>query len=314
MTAAPTPTPVGYAADRWSALGTYVQLVVAGPDALRDARREAETLLDEVDRAYSRFRPDSDLVRANASAGSWVRVSLLLVSALQAALDAARETDGLVDPTVGGSLEALGYDRDLAELQAGDGPAGVPVPVPLRAWQEVGVDPAGAVRVPRGVVVDLGAVGKAFAADLLAARLASRVGVDCVVSLGGDVAIGSIQDGGRHGWRVEIAEGVSDAPAQVVTLDRGGLATSTTTQRRWRRGGRTVHHVLDPRTGRPVEGEWRTASVAAADCVAANTASTAALVLGDQAVPALEARGLPARLVAQDGTVRTVGGWPGEAA
>jgi thiamine biosynthesis lipoprotein len=162
--------------------------------------------------------------------------------------------------------------------------------------------------------VDLGAVGKAFAADLLAARLVARVGVDCVVSLGGDVAVGACRDGDRHGWQVAVAEGAAEAPAQVVTIDRGGLATSTTTQRRWRRGGRDVHHLLDPRTGRPVQGTWRTASVAAANCVSANTASTASLVRGEQAVAWLEARGLPARLVAQDGAVRTVGGWPGDGA
>jgi FAD:protein FMN transferase len=312
VTAAPAPAAVGYAADRWSALGTYVQLVVAGPGALGDARREADVLLDEVDRACSRFRPDSDLVRANAAAGSWVRVSPLLVSALQAALDAARESDGLVDPTIGRSLEALGYDRDYAELQEGDGPAAVPVPARLRAWQEVAVDPDGAVLVPQDVVVDLGAVGKAYAADLLAARLVSRVGVDCVVSLGGDVAVGARGDGGGHPWQVAVAEGAAQAPAQVVTIDRGGLATSTTTQRRWLRGGRTVHHLLDPRTGRPIEGTWRTASVVAADCLRANTASTASLVRGEQAVAWLEARGLPARLVAQDGAVRTVCGWPGD--
>jgi thiamine biosynthesis lipoprotein len=181
------------------------------------------------------------------------------------------------------------------------------------------VDPDGADRVPPGVVVDLGAVGKAYAADLLAGRLVARVGVDCVVSLGGDVAVGVTGDAGQdagqddgHGWQVAVAEGAADVPAQVVTIDRGGLATSTTTQRRWRRGGRTVHHLLDPRTGRPVEGMWRTVSVAAADCVAANTASTAALVQGEQAAGWLQARGLSARLVAQDGTVRTIGGWPGD--
>jgi thiamine biosynthesis lipoprotein len=312
VTAAPTPALVGYAADRWSALGTYVQLVVAAPPLLAAARAEAEALLAEVDLAYSRFRPDSDLVRANAAAGSWVRVSPLLVGALDAAIAAAHETDGLVDPAIGRSLEALGYDRDYAEFQDADGPAALPMPAPVRAWREIGVDPQGAVLVPAGVVVDLGAVGKAFAADLLARSIAERLGTDCVVSLGGDVAIGAAGEPGGHGWQVEIAEGAGDAPAQVVALDRGGLATSTTTQRRWRRGGHALHHLLDPRTGRPVAGTWRTASVAAAHCVAANTASTAALVLGAHAAAWLADRDLPARLVADDGTVRTVGGWPAE--
>jgi len=153
-------------------------------------------------------------------------------------------------------------------------------------------------------------VGKAFAADLVAGSIARSVGADCVVSLGGDVAVGAVQDSPGHPWQVAVGEAPGGDPAQLVVLDRGGMATSTTTHRRWRSGGATVHHLLDPRTGRPVERSWRTASVAAASCVAANTASTAALVLGAAAPAWLTERGLPARLVAQDGSVRVLGGWP----
>ena len=95
-----------------------------------------------------------------------------------------------------------------------------------------------------------------------------------------------------------------------VTITAGGLATSGTTRRRWRRGGRTVHHIVDPRTGDIPASRWRTVSVAAATCVDANTASTAAVVLGDAAPGWLAARGLPARLVDVDGAVSTTAGWP----
>ena len=139
-----------YAAAQWSALGTYAQLVVAGPAALDAARAEADRLLSAVDMAYSRFRPDSDLVRVNRAAGSWVRVHPLLVAALTAALAAADETGGLVDPTLGGALEALGYDRDFSELPRPDEPPGpdagrVPVPprsqVPPRSPIQCGLPP-----------------------------------------------------------------------------------------------------------------------------------------------------------------------------
>jgi thiamine biosynthesis lipoprotein len=318
-----------YAAAQWSALGTYVQLVVAGADRLDAARAEAARLLGAVDLAYSRFRPDSDLVRVNGAAGGWVDVHPLLVAALTAALAAAEDTDGLVDPTLGRALEALGYDRDFAQLpipRPGTavpqpqepepqepqpaGPAAIPEIVRPEAWREVDVDPQGRVRVPAGVVLDLGAVGKAFAADLVAGSIARSVGADCVVSLGGDVAVGATSDSPGHPWQVAVAEGPGDDPAQLVVLDRGGMATSTTTHRRWEHGGSTVHHLLDPRTGRPVERSWRTVSVAAASCVAANTASTASLVLGAAAPGWLAERGLPARLVGRDGTVTVVGGWP----
>ena len=320
MTASPA-APPAYAAAQWSALGTYVQLVVAGPDRLEAARAEATRVLAAVDLACSRFRPDSDLVRANRAAGSWVRVHPLLVAALTAALGAADETGGLVDPTLGRALEALWYDRDFAQLPAPRGgedlprhhPAAVPQPVRPGSWREIGVD-APRIRVPAGVVLDLGAVGKAFAADLVAGSVARTVGADCVVSLGGDVAVGATPDSPGHPWQVAVAERPGDGPAQLVVLDRGGMATSTTTHRRWQHDGGTVHHLLDPRTGRPVERTWRTVSVAAASCVAANTASTAALVLGAAAPAWLTDRGLPARLVAQDGSVTVLGGWPGAAA
>jgi thiamine biosynthesis lipoprotein len=113
------------------------------------------------------------------------------------------------------------------------------------------------------------------------------------------------------GWAVGVADGHRcAAPAATVLLREGGLATSSVTQRRWRRGGKTMHHILDPRTGAPVTPVWRTVSVAAASCVEANIATTAAIVWGAAARRRLEAGGFHARLVSVDGRVTTVGGWP----
>lgn len=91
----------------------------------------------------------------------------------------------------------------------------------------------------------------------------------------------------------------------------GGLATSSPLGRTWRRGDARLHHIVDPVTGRPARSCWRTASVAAASCVGANIASTAAILRGERAIGWLEGLGLPARLVRQDGTAVTVAGWPG---
>ena len=98
----------------------------------------------------------------------------------------------------------------------------------------------------------------------------------------------------------------------MVTIHDGGLATSSTAARRWRRGGDILHHILDPRTGRPAAPVWRTVSVAAATCADANTAATAAIIRGRQAIGWLTGLGLPARLVALDGTVRTLADWPSD--
>jgi thiamine biosynthesis lipoprotein len=105
-----------------------------------------------------------------------------------------------------------------------------------------------------------------------------------------------------------------DGPGPVIGVASGGLATSGTSVRRWRAGGITLHHIIDPRTGRPAETPWRTVTVAAQTCVEANVASTASVVLGDEAPAWLAARGLPARLVTDEGAVRAVAAWPEEVA
>lgn len=292
----------------WHALGTYVHLSTAETTALEPARRVATLLLDDVDRACSRFRGDSDLVRANAAAGSWTNVDPLLVQAISAAIDAAAQTDSLVDPTLGHSLEAVGYDRDISLIPAtSTGPVGIPRPARTGAWQEILLDPEGAVRVPSGCALDLGATAKAWAADLIANSIAAESDSTVVISLGGDLAVA----GPGNGWPVAISETIDDpAGAEIVHLPYGGLATSSTAARRWIRGGVIRHHLIDPRTGEPTTGPWRTVTATGATCVAANTASTAAIVLGDQAVSWLTARDIPARLVDTQGTIARTARWP----
>jgi thiamine biosynthesis lipoprotein len=159
--------------------------------------------------------------------------------------------------------------------------------------------------VPLGIWLDLGATAKALAADRIAVRGAAAAGCGVLVGLGGNVAVGG--DAPGAGWEVRTPD---DQPAVTGTLAGGGLATSSTARRRWRRGGRTVHHIVDPRSGDIATPYWRTASVVADSCVDANTASTAAIVLGRAAPQWLTERALPARLVAEDGTVTHVAGWP----
>lgn len=307
---------VAYAMTSWRALGTYVQLVVAREDLLEAAREEAVQVLALVDAGCSRFREDSDLVRANRSAGHWVPVRPILAQAVNAALRAARQTGGLVDPTLGRSLVAVGYDRDLAQVQADHGPTALPLPAVPEAWRQVGVrldDEQAEVSVPLGVALDLGATGKAFASDLIAATVVDNVGTDLVISIGGDIAIGCTEpDAESHHWQIGVSELPDTTPDQTVILPRGGMATSSTVHRRWTRGGETVHHLLDPRTGRPVKRSWRTVSVAAATCLEANAASTASIVLGERAPAWLAKHDLAARLVGTNGEVVTVAGWPQE--
>jgi len=301
----------------WRALGTGVRLVVLDGD-LDVARRAVEDVLDRVDRAYSRFRDDSEIVGLNALAGSSVAVSSLLADAIAAGLRAAEATGGAVDPTVGRAMRAIGYDADFDSVRNPSGPIELRLE-PIPGWQSIQFSAAHReVRVRPGVELDLGSTGKGLASDLAAAAALTAIrgtGGDkrggVLVSLGGDIAVGGTPPDG--GWRILIAEDSetpSDAAGEVVAIETGAIATSSTTVRRWRRGNRALHHLIDPRTGVSVDSPWRTATVAAATCVEANTAATAAIVMGTGAIAWLDAARLPARLVALDGTMTRLNGWP----
>jgi len=301
----------GIASAGWRAIGTGVRVVVHD-GSLEAARAAVADVLDEVDRVMSRFRDDSELARLNARSGEEVGVSPLLGDAIAAGLRAARITNGSVDPTVGRAMRLIGYDLDFRSLPQD----GAPLEVRFEAvpgWQTVALAAdRRRVRVARGVEIDLGSVGKALAADLAAGRALDATGRGGVlVSLGGDIAVAGTPPDGD--WRVLVAEdseAPADGPGEVVAIRTGAIATSSTTVRRWRRGDRALHHLIDPRTGAPVESPWRTASVVAATCVDANTAATAAIVLRDAALGWLGSTGLAARLVSTDGEIVRVGGWP----
>ena len=307
MTALEVPVRVRHGTATWRALGTYVHLSTSDESALEPAQQIAARLLEDVDRTCSRFRQDSDLVRANAGAGSWTNVDPLLLKAIGAAIEAAEQTGGLVDPTLGHALVAVGYDRDISLVLAeSSDPAGVPVPARAGAWRDIQRDLAGAVLVPHGSALDLGATAKAWAADLIVAAIAAELDGTVVLSLGGDVAVA-----GPGGWPVAITETIDDpAGAEVVHLPYGGLATSSTAARRWIRDGVIRHHLIDPRSGEPTSGRWRTVTATGATCLAANTATTAAIVLGDRALTWLGDRDIPARLVSTSGRIVRTDRWP----
>ena len=310
----PTPAPA-IGARTFRALGTFATLLVTRPDRLEPARDLLAAELAAMDAACSRFRPDSELWRVNRARGRPVPVSPLFADALRVALAAAVLTDGDVDPTCGRSLVRLGYDRDFARARRRTGRLRQP-PVPAGGWRTVELDPdRREVTVPAGVLLDLGATAKALAADRAAAAIEATVGGGVLVNLGGDIRVaGDLPD---DGWPVGIADDVgfdastaSIQPRQVVTIRDGGLATSSTLGRAWRRGETDLHHIIVPATGLPAESCWRTVSVAAASCVDANIASTAAILRGGQAPGWLDGLDLPARLVRHDGSAVTAGGWP----
>ena len=301
------------AVSTFPALGVIVSVLTVDPVALAAADAKLRVALDELDRACSRFRPDSELSQVMASGGKPVPVSPLLWELLVAAVEVAQMTGGAVDPTVGAAVAALGYDRDFGGVRR-FGPALHPTPVPAPGWRCLDLDAERrTLRVPEGVVVDLGSSAKAYAADRAAAEIAASLGTGVLVNLAGDIAVAGNPPAG--GWPIGLALDSGTAPEKtttVVSISSGGLASSGTAVRTWQRGGRQLHHIVDPTTGDVAESPWSLVTVAAGSCLLANAASTAAIVMGERGLSWLRGLGLPARFVRRAGGVETTEGWPAD--
>lgn len=303
------------------ALGTFCSVLVTRPAGLTEALRLLSGELAAIDLACSRFRDDSELARLNRAGGKAMRISPLFARAIEVGLLAAEITSGDVDPTCGAALIGLGYDRDFNELAdaalktkplASGRPASTETD-----WRCVALDADKlTVRVPTGVVLDLGATAKALAADLAASLIGERLDCGVLVNLGGDIAIAGPSPEG--GWRIGVDDSIATSeaapvgvnPDPVVAVEAGGVATSCPAVRAWQRGDRQLHHIVVPTTGQPAEIYWAAATVAAATCVDANIASTASIIRGRSAPAWLAELGLPARLARPDGRVISTGGWP----
>lgn len=305
----------------WEAFGTTVVLRLAEPTELARTERLLRAELDAIDQACSRFRADSELTAVNARAGLRTVIGPLLEEALELSLRAATITGGALDPTVGLDLKRAGYDRDwsliaeheLAEQHSSLSDVSVVVSARrLGRWERIGLDSAlGAVTIPHHISLDLGATAKAWAADRAAQAARRASGCGALVSIGGDLAFaGEAPD---EGWLVRVTDdhrASLDTPGQTIRMASGGLATSSTTTRRWRKDGLEMHHIIDPLTGSPADSPWRTVSVAAESCADANIAATATLAKSDAGTEWLRESGLPARLVDHEGSVLTLGEWP----
>jgi len=294
----------------FDAIGTTNRIIATDQTALATAVGLAKDYLSDLDRAVSRFRDDSEVSRLAATAANgttWCWGSPLFLDHLDAALRAARLSDGLVDFTVGSAMVAAGYDTDLEAVRARPGFTlrleGVRVP----GWESVGRTSDGRITTPRGTVLDFGSTAKARAADVIARRLALTLPGGFLVNLGGDIAPSGTAPAG--GWRIGV-EAADGSVLQVVSVTNQGVATSSTQLRRWQTDAGTVHHIIDPRTGRPAPLTWAQVTCIAADTLEANTASTAALVLGEDAPDWLIRKGVAARLDRPDGSVTFTPGWP----
>lgn len=272
-------TPEGLARRDFATMGTTVSVVLPA-DRIAEAVA-VEGVFRDWHRICTRFDPDSELSRLNAAAGHRHEVGALLFEVIAAARRAAEATDGLFDPTLLGTLEAIGYDRDFAGLT---GVGGAPAHRSRSAltpstggWRELELDPEWhTVRLPEGTGLDLGGLAKGMAVDAAIALLADRGVATAAVDAGGDLAVRGLP-AGASSWPIAV-----DAPnaSHRLSLVRGALATSSVARRRWRQGPLERHHLIDPRTGSPSATPLWSVSVAAPTCAQAEVAAKVAFLLG----------------------------------
>jgi thiamine biosynthesis lipoprotein len=279
----------------FDAMGSAIRLIVgepldpSSPDPER-AAEDARRWLTDFDARMSRFRPDSELSALNDDARPDVPASALLRATVRAGVWAAQRTNGLVDPTLTGELERIGY----ASSRAGVAPASLldalavapprlpASPSPAARWRHVQVvDDVGLIHRPPGVRLDSGGAGKGLAADAIARRLAGydRVAVDC----GGDVRVAGAATR-TNPFDIEIEHPLTGRTAHSFRLGDGAIATSGLGTRIWRTpDGGFAHHLVDPATGRPAWTGLIQATAIASTALEAETLSKAALLSGAEA-------------------------------
>jgi thiamine biosynthesis lipoprotein len=300
----------------FSAMNTGVGFWVWSTDTermpmIRAGMRWAEEVSAGVEAELSRFRSTSALSRLNRAAGRGPQVvSPTLWTVLLAALDAADESGGTYDPTVLPSLERAGYDRSFEAIAAtGDTETDCPPVRTFGSWRRIRVDnSARSVDLPGDFALDLGGIAKGWTVDHVALALAPLGPV--LVDAGGDLRVVGTVDGEL--WAIGVQEPFTpERDRTLVRLRCGALAPNSIGGRRWQRGDRMLHHVIDPRTGTSADSDLYAVTVHAPDAITGDVAAKVVLVLGTGAGTAyVLKRGLSALLTATDGREMVVGNFP----
>lgn len=296
-----------YAEQHVSAMGTKAHIVIVGREADRRLGSAIERVFD-LEQRWSRFSPTSEVSRFNAACGEPVAVSADTITLVEHGVAGWRLTDGSFDPTMALQIAEAGYDRDFGELatKVASSP-----PRPAAGCEGLTIDRAASeVRLPPGVGFDPGGFGKGLAADIVVRELMEDGARGAMINLGGDLAVRGVPPDGDE-WTISVSEPtVVDGCITRAHLVDGALATSTTAKRRWRTPTGTCTHVLDPKSGRSIDGETTLATVIAGEAWWAEVCATALLVrrevAGDVFVDDLDEAAL---LVSSDGRLERFAGF-----
>lgn len=239
------------------AMNSRITFAAEGTNA-NDGFIGAQTYIEDAEQRFSRFREDSELSELNRSAGTWFSASDDMISVLQIALDCYRMTEGLFNPAILPDLKSAGYTRSMDELRihGADLEADSQSPKSNLSFDLIQLDAAhNRVLLPKEMQIDLGGIAKGWIAEQ-AAKTLSAYSKACGVNAGGDMfLIGHPEN--ETGWDVGL-EDPRDPSKDLIDLwvDEGAVVTSSVVKRVWKLGGKTRHHLIDPRNGEPAETDW----------------------------------------------------------
>jgi thiamine biosynthesis lipoprotein len=265
-------------------MNTGIEAVLCVADNDRTMAQRAldrvEQWFNEVQRTLSRFEPESELSHLNSAAGVSFKASPLLFKVVNASLEAARMTDGIFDPTILPDLLAAGYDLSFEKIAW---PRNLPDPRSSNTgkWRDIRLEAdSSLIFLPAGCCLDLGGIGKGWAVD----QAYNMLGLfpNYAVDAGGDIRVKGMQADGFP-WGVGVADPFTEGrDLTVIEMSRGAICTSSSVHRKWELAGKTQHHIIDPRSGKPSQSDIVSATVVADSAARAEIIAKTLIILGSR--------------------------------
>jgi FAD:protein FMN transferase len=283
------------------AMNSNIVLAAEGDSkSLEQGFAEARRFIDGKEAQLTRFAETSELAALNRASGEWFSASAELYELVKEAYNYNAATGGLFDPAVLDALESAGYDKSMDEIRVhGAGSAG-PAKATRGDFRSAEFDPArNAIRLPQGLRIDLGGIAKGWIAER-AAYVLARSSTACAVSAGGDLfALGL--PAGENAWEIGLEDPRDErATLAALRVGPGAVATSSIAKRRWRQGGRIMHHLIDPRTGLPAQTDWLSVTAIAPRATMAEVFAKILLIAGPREAERVAAGGDALAFIAVD--------------
>jgi thiamine biosynthesis lipoprotein len=288
------------------AMGTTISLLLP-EDQAQMGIQIVRVLFAEWEQTLSRFLPESELSRLNQHPETQIAVSDLLYRVLTTALAAAEATQGMYDPALLDQIVHLGYDRTFDDLPPVRFDADPPAE-PGGGWRRIQLNPVlQTVIIPDGIKLDFGGIAKGMAVDTALEQLCQHGIGPAMVNAGGDLAVLGFPYNAQQ-WPIAVP---GRDRSWTIPLHHGAVATSGIAYRRWWQGKILRHHLLDPRTGLPVQNDLWSVTVVTDRCEQAEVAAKVAFILGSrQGADFLRRHQIAGLLVHEDGSWETVEPWP----